>query len=102
ERKPVQGQTLVSLGDGERASVNWDKLAPGSAADDLSQAWPTSAEPQPLQVQHQGSGRVWVDVQARAAVPHTQPISAGFSLKRTVTPVYQAVPGKWSIGDVYR
>lgn len=102
ERKPVKGRTLVSLGGGRDSAVDWNALPAGAAADDLSQAWPASEETQPLDLRHEGSGRVWVDVQARAAVPHTQPIAAGFSLDRSVTPVYQAVPGQWSIGDVYR
>src|SRR5690606_26057562 len=102
ERKPVKGQTLLQLGQEPAASTDWNTLPAGAAVDNISRAWPQSTEAQSLALQHKGTGRVWVDVHARAAVPNTQPIAAGFSLERNVTPVYQAVPGQWSIGDVYR
>jgi uncharacterized protein YfaS (alpha-2-macroglobulin family) len=43
-----------------------------------------------------------VTVQARAAVPVTQPVAAGFTLTRTLVPVSQRESGRWSRGDVVR
>src|SRR4030095_15466728 len=47
-------------------------------------------------------GHPWATVRALAAVPVTEPLAAGYRIKRTVTPQEQAVAGKWSRGDVYR
>ena len=63
--------------------------APGAAA-------------QTLNLQQQGSGKPWATVQALAAVPVKAPLSAGYSVKKTVTPIQQAVPGKTSRGDIWR
>lgn len=63
--------------------------------------WPARGNDQ-LRLTHGGEGQPWVTVQALAAVPHTQPITAGMTLARKVTPVSQAKPGQWSRGDVYR
>jgi uncharacterized protein YfaS (alpha-2-macroglobulin family) len=43
-----------------------------------------------------------VTVQARAAVPVTQAVAAGFTLTRTLVPVTQRESGRWSRGDVVR
>src|SRR5690606_34029314 len=50
----------------------------------------------------QGHGTAWATARSVAAVPASKPVSAGYRLAREVTPVSQAVPGKWSRGDVYR
>ncbi len=55
-----------------------------------------------LNVTQQGIGRPWVTLQALAAQPLTEPTRAGYSLAKTITPVEQAVPGKWSRGDVFQ
>jgi hypothetical protein len=41
-------------------------------------------------------------VQSRAALPLTAPISSGYKVKRTVTPVEQKDRSGYSRGDVYR
>ncbi|MCV5526741.1 hypothetical protein OFN18_32265, partial [Escherichia coli] len=41
-------------------------------------------------------------MRALAAVPLREPVSAGYRIRRSVTPVEQAVAGKWSRGDTYR
>jgi hypothetical protein len=41
-------------------------------------------------------------LQSLAAVPMTREDFAGYRVTRTVTPVTQKTPGKWSVGDVYR
>ncbi|NNH14352.1 alpha-2-macroglobulin family protein, partial [Cupriavidus gilardii] len=39
---------------------------------------------------------------ALAAVPLAEPIAAGYRIRRSVSAVEQATPGRWSRGDVYR
>jgi alpha-2-macroglobulin len=55
-----------------------------------------------LEVGHAGTGRPWVMVRATAALPQDKPRSTGFAIRRTVTPVEQRNPGRWSRGDVVR
>ena len=49
-----------------------------------------------------GTGTPWVTVRATAALPLDKPLSTGFKITRTVTPVDQKVPGRWSRADVAR
>ncbi|HEY0823948.1 MAG TPA: alpha-2-macroglobulin, partial [Ramlibacter sp.] len=55
-----------------------------------------------LAVTHQGSGKPWLTVQSLAAVELKAPFSAGYQVRRSVTPVEQAVAGRYSRGDVLR
>ncbi|WP_454056246.1 alpha-2-macroglobulin family protein, partial [Cupriavidus sp. Marseille-Q8015] len=79
----------------------WPAGGPGRLSPS-SPASPPAAAPGTLQVEHTGSGRPWATVRALAAVPLREPIAAGYRVRRSVTPVEQAVAGKWSRGDTYR
>jgi alpha-2-macroglobulin len=43
-----------------------------------------------------------VTVQALAAIPLKTPLSSGYRIIRTVTPIEQRQPGRWSRGDILR
>ena len=90
---PAGGPLLASAS----ASLDWARQPDGG-----SLALPWTAGPGTLRVTHEGSGRPWVTVQARAAVPTTQPVQAGYTLARTLVPVSQRELGRWSRGDVVR
>jgi uncharacterized protein YfaS (alpha-2-macroglobulin family) len=94
EATPVAGVTTVSLGGAAR-DFGWN-TAPAP------QTLPWPAGRATLAVDHKGSGAPWVMVTARAAVPLVKPFASGFSVSRKVTAVVQAVPGRWSRGDVMR
>lgn len=123
ESEPVRGITRATLGQ-ESGTVDWNQVAPVTAqtasgamlarspvgAPNAAQNWArntvflpwvANAE-QTLQVQQQGSGKPWVTVQSWAAVPIKTAFDAGYGIKKTLAPVEQAVPGKWSRGDVVR
>ena len=96
ESVPVSGRTVVSL---ERET--------------REQAWPADRAAGPLElplpdtqkslsIQHAGGGKPWALVQVKAALPLTQPLTAGFQLKRRVEPIEQATPGRWTQGDTVR
>lgn len=55
-----------------------------------------------LNVQHRGTGKPWVALQSVAAVPRTQPLNAGYVLRKTVTVVQGADAQRWQRGDVVR
>ncbi len=94
EGAAVTGITNVTVGPISR-SVRW---AATPAA--VTLPWPDTSAP--LRISHAGTGKPWAMVMARAAVPLTRPIASGFALSRQVSAVAQAVPGRWSRGDVMR
>ena len=59
-----------------------------------------------LTVTHQGSGKPWLTLQSVAAIVLREPFSAGYQIKKTITPVEQAnktLPaGSYTRGDVLR
>lgn len=106
ESQPVNGLTKASLGD-QTAQVNWRQ-----ANRHMLLPWPqgtasqsTTPNPNPsaaLRVTHQGSGKPWLTLQSLAAVPLKAPYAAGYQIKKTMTPLAQATPGKYTRGDVLR
>jgi uncharacterized protein YfaS (alpha-2-macroglobulin family) len=95
ESAPVAGSTRVGLA-GASAAVDWGR--PHSA---LRLPWPAEGKAT-LEVAHQGSGNPWVTARSLAAIDLKAPFAAGFQVKKTVTPVEQAVAGRFSRGDVLR
>ena len=82
-------------------------LAGGSAA----QSWPLRADAQPLRVplvagplslRHDGGGSPWATVSVKAAVPLKEPLNAGYRIKRTMSIVKAANPGRLVRGDVVK
>jgi hypothetical protein len=96
ESTPVTGATLVRYGNGQQA-VSWPRPQ-DAATTDL--AWQEGRGI--LDVRHRGSGAPWAMVRAMAAIPLQQPLSTGFKIIRTVTPIEQSRPGVWTRGDVAR
>jgi uncharacterized protein YfaS (alpha-2-macroglobulin family) len=96
EATPVTGATSVQLGT-EKKSIAWPREA---SADPVKMAW--QPERATLDVKHQGTGSPWLMVRATAALPLDAPLSTGYKINRTVTPVTQAVAGRWTAGDVAR
>jgi alpha-2-macroglobulin len=96
ESVKVGGFTKAALGD-KTGSVDWSKSPTGGS---VKLAWPTEASS--LTVNQEGTGKPWLTVQSWAAVALKKPISAGYSLTRTLTAVEQKDKSKWSRGDVLR
>ncbi|MEO7392409.1 MAG: MG2 domain-containing protein [Ramlibacter sp.] len=120
ETVPVAGVTRAALAS-TTASVEWskvDRVKPTDAAGAANQnTWfgaPAAAgnlrnntmflpwSKDTLTVTQQGTGKPWLTVQSVAAIDLKAPFNAGFGITRTVTPVEQAVAGKYSRGDVLR
>ena len=106
ESQPPTGTSALRLASGTaatptpplpQAAFDWAKQPAGGA---LTLAWPEV--PASLSAQHSGRGAPWLTVQSLAAVALTQPISAGYSVKRSVSAVSRKDPSRWSRGDVLR
>ncbi|MBK6854445.1 MAG: alpha-2-macroglobulin [Burkholderiales bacterium] len=77
-------------GAGPRAGPGAASAATGKAVDAA------------VRLSHDGSGRPWLTLTSKAAVPVTKPFSSGYRIVKTVTPVEQKVAGSYSRGDVLR
>jgi uncharacterized protein YfaS (alpha-2-macroglobulin family) len=82
-------------------------LAGGSA----SQSWPMPDNASPLRLplaaatmalSHQGEGTPWATVSVKAAVPLTEPLNAGYRVKRTVSIVKAANKDRLTRSDVVK
>ena len=106
ESVPVRGVTRAGFGvPGATTSFDWAKIPAGGT---MPLGWPAgfavngNKADANLQVDHDGSGKPWVTVTSRAAVPVTVPFGSGYRITKTITPIEQKVAGKWSRGDTVR
>jgi alpha-2-macroglobulin len=99
EATPVGGATAIRYGM-HTESVRWPQGSAGSSPKPMELAW--QAGQQPLSISHSGTGAPWAVVRATAALPLDAPLSAGYTIRRSVTPVEQRQAGKWVRGDVAR
>jgi uncharacterized protein YfaS (alpha-2-macroglobulin family) len=65
-------------------------------------AWPRDGTGAALALDHKGTGAPWATVQVKAATRAEQAIAHGLAISKTVVPVEQRVPGRWSEGDIMR
>ncbi len=96
EAVPVAGETSALL-DGKSKRGDWQREPSGF---DLRFPWPKGKER--LSVEHSGSGKPWVMVQSRAAIPLREPLSSGYTIIKSIHPVERRTEGSWSKGDVVR
>lgn len=103
ELQPVTGISELRLGAAGSSSAqrpatfDWAKQPDGGA---LTLPWPEAAAT--LSARQQGSGAPWLSVQSLAAVALTQPIRAGYGVKRSLIAVSRKDASRWSRGDVLR
>jgi hypothetical protein len=96
ESTPVTGKTGIALG-ATRRELPWPSP---DAVRELTLPWP--AQRTNLGVAHLGTGKPWVLAKTRAALPLAAPIASGLSVARSLEPIEQKQPGRWSRGDVMR
>jgi alpha-2-macroglobulin len=96
ERTPVTGTTTATLGDTTRR-VEWTGAAAGGTA-----AFPWPPGRADLTVDHAGTGRPWVTVLTRAAIPLAAPLEAGYRITKRVTPLEPRADGRLRRGDLLR
>jgi hypothetical protein len=97
ERIPVGGATSAFLADASDR-LEWAKTPAGGT---LSLPWPARGSDD-LRVSHEGTGNPWVSMQALAAIPRKVPLTTGYRIARTILPIEQRRPGRWSRGDILR
>ncbi|MBX3027177.1 alpha-2-macroglobulin [bacterium] len=95
ESQPVTGTTRVDLGDQSRP-LDWSGAPPAPARFE----WPERQEQ--LEIAQQGTGAPWITVASRAAIPLAAPLSSGYRITRSVTPIDPRQPDQLSRGDRLR
>jgi hypothetical protein len=96
EAIPVSGSSRTSLA-GQSQSIDWNSAPKGKSS---LFAWPKGMET--LTVSHQGTGKPWATIQSLAAIPLKEPLSSGYKIKKTVTPIERKESNHWSRGDILR
>lgn len=96
ESEPVEGTTEVRLANESPKTHDWSEDEGGV----IQLPWPDGEGE--LLLNHDGSGRPWSIVKSVAAIRRAEAFAAGYTLKRSVTPLEQRVPGRWSVGDLAR
>lgn len=97
ESTPVTGATAMTLGPLSHAE-RFDGAAFATHTERLP--WPAARTD--LGLAHVGAGLPWVTLASIGAIPLTSPLSSGYAITRTITPVQQKVAGTWSSGDLAR
>jgi len=95
EATPVSGVTALRLGAASEEFA-WAPTPGGPARF----AWP--AAPATLTVEQRGAGAPWITVTSRAAIPLSAPLSSGYRISKTVTPLEARQAGRLSRGDRLR
>ncbi|MCG6551346.1 MAG: MG2 domain-containing protein [Candidatus Magnetominusculus sp. LBB02] len=95
ESVAVTGISTAQLEKGA-VTTDWGK-SPNGGASMLN--WPQDKKP--LNISHTGTGRPWATIQSLAAIPLAKPLSSGYKIEKTITPVSQKTKGRWTKGDVF-
>ena len=96
ESKSVSGTTTAVM-DAVKKQLQWAQDPKGGT---LAFPWPSG--PADLSVEHAGGGNPWVQVRANAAIPLKAPLSSGYRITKTLTPVESSHTGGWHQGDLVR
>jgi uncharacterized protein YfaS (alpha-2-macroglobulin family) len=96
ESTPVAGTSSATLAGATRR-VEWAASPRGNT---LAFPWPPQSDE--VVLSHEGQGQPWMTILADAAIPLTTPLSSGFKITRTLTPIQQKQAGRWSRGDLAR
>ena len=96
EQEPLSGVSSVVL-SGKTESLDWNALPRGSH---FTFPWPSQRSA--LSVSPTTSGNPWITVQSLAAIPLQQPLSTGYKIRKTLSPVESREVGTWHQGDIVR
>lgn len=98
EKTIVTGSTDVVTPD-QKYSFNWSKSPTGG---ETRLEWPKAsvAAPSSIEFKQSGTGKPWMLLQTRSAIPLKAPWDLGYKIARRLIPVTQKTAGKWSDGDV--
>lgn len=91
----VEGSFVANLNKNSQ-TWNWAKGGAGV----LTLPWTTATGE--LALEQKGAGNPWITVSAKAAIPLSKPVFAGFDVEKSITAIEQKKKGVWSVGDTAR
>ncbi len=91
QKEKVTGSFMASL-DSTEKEAKWS-----SAPMNFELPWMKNEKT--VRLNQVGSGKPWIVVSAKAAIPVTKATFAGFTVEKVVTVVEQKTKGQWSVGD---
>ncbi|MDG0817256.1 alpha-2-macroglobulin family protein [Bdellovibrio svalbardensis] len=91
QNEKVTGAFKASL-DSVEKEAKWSQ-----ASVNLELPWKKSEKM--VRLEQKGTGKPWITVSAKAALPITKPTFAGFTVEKEISAVEQKVKGQWSVGD---
>ena len=102
ESEPVTGNASIVLAPAAKdaKAASWTGTIPADKPATVLQAWPQGRAS--LTLRQLGTGKPWATIQSLAAIPLKAPLSTGYRITRTVTPIERKTAGIWSRGDIYR
>jgi uncharacterized protein YfaS (alpha-2-macroglobulin family) len=96
EKDPVTGETEMSVSDNSKTQ-NWTKSPKGG-----ENLFPWKSGKNDLVVKHNGTGKPWIIVQSKAAVPIKESIRNGYSIEKEVISIQSKNSSSYSRGDILR
>jgi len=96
ENDSLSGSNTALL-SGRTEVLDWNTSPKGGW---FTFAWPPRREV--LSISPSAGGKPWVTVQSLAAVPLQQPLTTGYRIAKSLTPIEQKLKGTWHQGDIVR
>jgi uncharacterized protein YfaS (alpha-2-macroglobulin family) len=96
ESVPVTGLTEVKLGDAVK-DADWAK---NKLSNKLFFNWPLERKIEAVTTTQKGTGKPWVTIKTRSAIPLKAPLDLGYLITKKITPVTVKNEGKFTVGDV--
>jgi len=96
ENTPIVGQTEVKFNNVVK-KLEFAKNK-NSVATFLN--WPNDRKVETVSFKQIGTGKPWVTVKTRSAIPLSKPLDLGYLISKKISPVVQKNEGKFSVGDI--
>ncbi|MCC5815090.1 MAG: hypothetical protein JJT78_10060 [Leptospira sp.] len=98
EKETVSGNTELNLNSMKRV-ISWS----GKPKENYSTTLPMNQEIEgTLSLNHSGSGKPWVSVFAKSAIPLKKNWDNGIRIRKSTTAMDRKSGGKWSVGDIVK
>lgn len=96
ENTPIVGQTEIKFNN----IVKNLEIAKNKNTVATFLKWPNDRKVEAVSFKQIGTGKPWVTVKTRSAIPLSKPLDLGYLISKKIAPVVQKSEGKFSVGDI--